>query len=135
MKVFISHASTDAKLAKRVADVLRESGFQVWDDTEILPGENWAAKLAEALQESDAMVVLLTPDSLRSPNVSYEVGYALGQENYKGRLIPVIAAPSEQVPKESIPWVLYKFQMIHLPDQEKDEEGLKRIAEVLQEAE
>jgi TIR domain/LytR cell envelope-related transcriptional attenuator len=29
MKVFISHASADAKLAKRVADVLRESGFQV----------------------------------------------------------------------------------------------------------
>jgi TIR domain len=25
--------------------------------------------------------------------------------------------------------------MLHLPDQEKDEEGLKRIAEVLQEAE
>jgi hypothetical protein len=135
MKVFISHASTDAKLAKRLADVLRQSGLQVWDDTEILPGENWAAKLAEALQESDAMVVLLTPDSLRSPNVKYEVGYALGQENYKGRLISVIAAPSEQVPKESIPWVLYKFQMIHLPDQENDEEGLKKIAEVLQESE
>jgi len=134
MKVFISHASTDTPLAKRVAAVLRESGFQVWDDTEIFPGENWAAKLAEALQESDAMVVLLTPDSLRSPNVTYEVGYALGKANYKGRVVPVIAAPPEQVPKESIPWVLYKFQMIHLPGPERDEEGMKKIIDVLQEA-
>ena len=134
MKVFISHASTDAKLAKRVADVLKEAGFEVWDDTQILPGENWGEKLAEALQESKAMVVLLTPDSLRSQNVSYEVGYALGKGDYKGRVIPVIAAPPEQVPKESIPWVLYKFQMIHLRDQERDEEGLRRIAQVLKEA-
>ena len=49
MKVFISRASTDAKLAKRVADVLKEAGFEVWDDTQILPGENWGEKLAEAL--------------------------------------------------------------------------------------
>lgn len=134
MKVFISHALTDAKLAKRIADVLKEAGFQVWDDTQILPGENWGRRLAEALQESEAMVVLLTPDSLRSQNVSYELGYALGKEGYKGRVIPVIAASPEQVPKEAIPWVLYKFQMIHLSDQERDEEGLRRIAQVLKEA-
>jgi hypothetical protein len=30
---------------------------------------------------------------------------------------------------------LYKFHMIHLQDQEKDEEGLRSIAQALQEAE
>ena len=74
MKVFISHASTDAKLAKRVAHVLREAGFQVWDETQILPGDNWGTQLSEALQESEAMVVLLTPNSLHAPNLSHEVG-------------------------------------------------------------
>ncbi|MGH8499530.1 MAG: toll/interleukin-1 receptor domain-containing protein, partial [Methylococcales bacterium] len=93
MQVFISHASTDAQLAKRIANVLRESGLKVWDDAQILPGDNWGAKLADALQESDAMVVLLTPNSVGSPNLSYEVGYALGKLDYKGRLIPVIVAP------------------------------------------
>ena len=80
------------------------------------------------------MVVLLTPNSLHSPNLSYEVGYALGQADYKGRVIPVIAAPPEQLSKEDIPWVLYKFPMIYLRDQEKDEEGLRKIAQALQEA-
>jgi hypothetical protein len=40
VKVFISHAWADAKLAKRIADILKEADFQVWDDTQILPGEN-----------------------------------------------------------------------------------------------
>jgi hypothetical protein len=47
MKVFISHAFTDAKLAKRVADSLKEDGFQVWDAAEMLPGENWANNIVE----------------------------------------------------------------------------------------
>ena len=135
MKVFISHAATDAKLAKRVAHVLREAGFQVWDETLILPGDNWGTQLAEALQESEAMVVLLTPNSLHSPNLSHELGYALGKEGYKGRVIPVLAASPEQLPKEDIPWILHKFHMIQLQDQEKDEEGLRSIVQALQEAE
>jgi hypothetical protein len=133
MKVFISHASTDAKLARRVAETLRDAGFQVWDDSQILPGENWGEKLAEALQESEAMVVLLTPNSIHSPNINHEVGYALGNEDYKGRVISVLAAPPGTLPPEGIPWVLHKFRMIHLRDQERDEEGLKSIAQALEE--
>ncbi|MGH8559589.1 MAG: toll/interleukin-1 receptor domain-containing protein [Methylococcales bacterium] len=134
MQVFISHASTDAQLAKRIANVLRESGLKVWDDAQILPGDNWGAKLADALQESDAMVVLLTPNSVGSPNLSYEVGYALGNSNYKGRLIPVIVAPPGQLLKEDIPWVFHKLQMIHLSDPDRDEEGVRKIAKLLKEA-
>ena len=134
MKVFISYASVDSELARRVADVLRASGFQVWDNSQILPGDNWGAKLAEALQDSEAMVVLLTPNSLRSPNIQFEVGYALGNKDYKDRVIPVIAAPPDQLPNEDIPWVLNRFQVIHLKDEDRDGEGLQRIAQVLQAA-
>jgi TIR domain len=133
MKVFISHSSTDTKLAKRVADTLREAGFQVWDDTQMLPGENLAESLGKALNESDAMVVLLTPSSIHSSNILFEVGYALGKLEYKGRLIPVIAAPAEQFKSGEIPWVfnLQQFQMIRVPNLEKDEEGLKKITQAL----
>ena len=80
------------------------------------------------------MVVLLTPNSVHSSNLNYEVGYALGKADYKGRLIPVIAAPPEQLPKENIPWIFHKFKMIHLSDPERDEEGLRKIAQILKEA-
>jgi hypothetical protein len=48
--VFISHASPDFKLATRVAKSLREAGFQVWDETQILPGDNWRTQIAIALR-------------------------------------------------------------------------------------
>ncbi|ACK72657.1 conserved hypothetical protein [Gloeothece citriformis PCC 7424] len=133
MKVFISHSHTDTKLAKKVADTLRQAGFEVWDESQLLPGENWAKSIGNALEESDAMVVLLTPSSVHSSYVNNEVGYALGTRKYKGRLIPVIAAPSEQLDREDIPWIfnLEQFQMIHVPNLEQDEEGLKKIAQAL----
>jgi hypothetical protein len=134
MNVFISHAATDGDLAHKVASTLREAGFSVWDDSQILPGENWGERLAEALQQADAMVVLITPDSLRSPNMNYEVGYALGKEGYKGRLIPVRAAPPDQLPEERIPWILRKLRTVDLADRDKDEEGLSAIVRALKAA-
>ncbi|MEM8722923.1 MAG: toll/interleukin-1 receptor domain-containing protein [Cyanobacteria bacterium P01_G01_bin.39] len=133
MKVFISYAHTDTKLARLVAGALRKADFQVWDDTQVLPGENLAKSISQALDESDAIVVLLTPNSVHSPNIAYDVGYALGKQEYKGRLIPVLAAPSEQFEPDEIPWIfnLQQFQMIRIPNLEENEEGLKKIAQAL----
>ncbi len=131
MKVFISHASTDAKLARRVADVLREASIQVWDDTQPLSGANRDESIGKALDESSAMIVLLTPDSVHSPDIADHVGYALGNRAYKGRVIPVVAAPSEQLDIDEIPWILKKFNVIHMSSSE-EEEGLKEITRALE---
>ncbi len=130
MKVFISHAAADEELARGVADSLKSSGFLVWDISEVLPGDNWGEQLAEALKESDAMVVLLTPDAVRAANVTSEIGYALGQRQYKGRLIPVIAASPDLLPREEIPWVLTRMKPISVAGADR-EKGLRQIAEAL----
>lgn len=134
MQVFMSYAAADEALAHRLSVTLRKAGLDVWDGTEILPGENWAAKVAEALQESRAMVVLLTPDSLRSSHVKHEISFALGDEHYDHRLIPVLAAPPHQLPREEIPWILNNLQMVSLLKHEQDEEGFVRVAQVIKEA-
>ncbi|MFM7712503.1 MAG: toll/interleukin-1 receptor domain-containing protein [Microcystis sp.] len=134
MKVFISHAFTEAKLAKRVADSLKEDGFQVWDAAEMLPGENWANNIGKALQEAEAMVVLLTPESLKSFNVGSEISYAIGEENYQGRVIPVIASSLDNLDREHIPWILKKFRMIYVPNLEQDNQQLKEITQALKNA-
>ena len=57
MKVFVSHSHADAELAAQVSRALRNKGLDVWDrDLNLLPGDNWAAEVARALEESDAMV-------------------------------------------------------------------------------
>jgi hypothetical protein len=133
MKVFISHASEDRDLARRVRASLRAAGLQVRDEPEVLPGDNWGERLAQVLQDSDAMVILLTPNSLQAPNVSYELAYALGKQEFKGRVVPVLAAPPEQLPRDRIPWVLNKFQTVSLSEADQAED-IKKIAAVLQQA-
>jgi TIR domain len=135
MKVFISHAHTDEPLVKKVAAVLEDAGLEVWDDTrEIMPGDNWADKVAQALQESDAMVILLTPDALRSRWVRRDIEYALGEQSYRKRVIPVLVGDPQEFPREEVPWILRHLRMIKLAEHTREEEGIRQIAQALLEA-
>ena len=134
MKVFLSHSFGDSQLAKRIGDYLRNEGFEVWDNSQILPGENWAEQAGEALKNSDAMVILITPESINSSQVTYEVGYALGKKDYKGKLVPVVSdTPKKPVKKKDVPWVLNGFEQVHLTGRNKNK-ALKEISQALRAA-
>jgi len=131
MKVFISHSHKDEPLAKRIAEVLRKAGLDVWDEREILPGDNWAEKVATALNESNAMVVLLTAEALKSRWVQHDISFALGENRYRKRLIPVIVGSPEKSTGTYYPWILNRLKTIKLNARENDEEDLKQIATAL----
>ncbi|MCD9186070.1 MAG: toll/interleukin-1 receptor domain-containing protein [Pyrinomonadaceae bacterium] len=115
MKVFLSYSHKDSEIAEKIAKELSKFDLVVWNaETEILPGDNWAEKVSNALKDSDAMVVLITPDSLESRTVQREIEYALGNKSYDNRLIPVLVGSEESVPEKSIPWILQKLQTIRL---------------------
>ena len=134
MQVFISHSVAGKDLARKVAEVLNASGFQAWDwSYDLFPGDNWGEELGRALKSSEAMVVLLTSDFPQSPFVQSEISYALGQLQYEGRVIPVIAAPPEELPPDKVPWILNRFHPINLLET-GPEEGLQRIAQALRQA-
>ena len=131
MKVFISHSQEDETLARRIADVLKKAGLDVWDDREIFPGDNWAEKIARALNESNAMVVLLTADALKSRWVQHDISFALGENRYKKRLIPVIVGSPEKSTGDYYPWILNRLKTIKLDAHENNEEDLQQIARAL----
>ena len=134
MKIFISHSHADDTLAYQVAETLKKAGFDVWDERQILPGENWAARVGEALEQSEAMVVLLTPAGLASQEVRSNIGYALGNKNYSERVISVLAGPQDEASEEAVPWILRRFPMIQLSESPtQNAESLGRIAEALTE--
>lgn len=135
MKVFLSYTHNDSFLAKKIASELVKTGLDVWNaETEIFPGDNWAEKVSDALKESDAMVVLITPESLESRVVRREIEYALGDKSYNRRVIPVLVGSEQSVPAESIPWILRRLQMIRLSKPEQTEEGISQITEALKQA-
>jgi hypothetical protein len=108
MRVFLSYAHADEKLARKLGDQLVEKGFHVWDPKrEILPGDNWARELGDALERSDAVVVILSPDSVKSEWVKREIQFAIGDPKKEGRLFPVLARrPSE------VPWILKRLNVL-----------------------
>jgi len=132
MKVFLSYTHNDSFLAKKIASALVKKGLDVWNaETEILPGDNWAEKVSNALKESDAMVVLITPESLESRVVRHEIEYALGDKSYNNRLIPVLVGSEENLSVKSIPWILQKLQTIRLSKPEQTDESISQITEAL----
>ncbi len=132
MQVFISYAESDEPIARRVARGLERAGLKVWyDRREILAGHNWAEEAAKALRESKAMVVLLTPAALRSFSVRREIEYALGDETYSHRLIPVIVGDPKKLPKKEIPWILESLGMKNLPESGNADKEIEEIAQSL----
>jgi hypothetical protein len=125
MNAFISHSTADRPLAQKLAAALKKGGVEVFDlYADVYPGENWAERLSLALQEANAMVLLLTPGSLENPTLSYDLGYALGNERFKGRLFPVVAP---DVRREEIPWILNRFRVFELRSHDPDEASLREI--------
>lgn len=132
MKVFISHTHQGEALAQKIADGLKNEGLQVWlPENEILPGDNWAEKISEALNHSQAMVALLTPDALHSGSVLQEVSFALGKKDYRQRLIPVLVGSADELPLDAIPWILRRFQTIRLVGAKAVDETVKQISHAL----
>lgn len=132
MKVFLSYTHNDSFLARKITSALVKNGLDVWNaEMEIFPGDNWAEKVSDALKDSDAMVVLITPESLESKVVQREIEYALGDKSYNKRLIPVLVGSEKSLSAESIPWILRRLQLIRLPQSEQTEEGINQITEAL----
>jgi hypothetical protein len=134
MKVFISYASKDEALATRLVASLEDAGLDAWyKKREIMPGDNWAEKIASGLKESNAMVVLVTPEALESDAVQNSISYALGEKAFNKRLIPVIV-DSEDFPADRIPWIFNRLHTVKLSKNGKDEEQFKQIAQVIKDA-
>ena len=105
VRVFLSYTQADQAFAKALSQELTRRGLDVWsDEQKILPGDNWGASIAEALRRSKAMVVLISPDSMRSKFVRSEIQYALGDLGYEQRIFPVMVEETS-----SVPWILNKF--------------------------
>jgi len=135
MKVFISYSSKDEGLATQIVQSLEEAGLDAWyKKREILPGDNWAEKVASGLKESNAMVVLVTPDAVESDAVQSSISYALSEPAFSKRLIPVIVGDWEGVVADKVPWILKHLHVIKLSKDGQNEAQFKELARALKDA-
>ena len=136
MKVFISHSRRDEALVSKVASYLEQTGFEVsYDEREVVPGDNSDGKVDPGLRESDAIVVLLTPNALRQFSVIRpDIEYALTQARFEGRLIPVLAGNADEFRGWPVPWIFNHHPIVSLEENGKIEDDLGQIADLLKKA-
>ena len=89
--VFISYSRRDAVFVSRLQEALEARGKSVWVDVEgIRAGEVFPEVLRNAIDQSDAFVFVLSPDSLASAYCTDEIGHAEGMEK---RILPLLVRP------------------------------------------
>jgi hypothetical protein len=109
MKIFLSHATKDRELAQKLAERLGREGFAVWNaEEQIAPGDNWAKVIGKALDESDLMVILLTPGAMESEFLRKDIEFAISTKKYEGRVFSVFVGPANKA-SGSVPWILLKL--------------------------
>lgn len=77
-QVFISYKREQIKLAQTLETKLIEEGFVVWMDKKIRVGTEWQKEIDEAIRNSIALIVIMTPEAKASEYVTYEWIFACG---------------------------------------------------------
>ncbi|KKL96890.1 hypothetical protein LCGC14_1839970 [marine sediment metagenome] len=80
-KVFLCHSSNDKYFVKNLAKSLIGRDLKVWyDEWEMKVGDSLKLKIQTGIKESSYLGIILSPDSVNSPWVNFELNSALIKE-------------------------------------------------------
>jgi len=125
MNIFISYNSQNEDFAELVKMKLEKESFQVWKDTsQIGIGTEWRNEIDQGLLNCDVVIVLLNQISTKSPYVTYEWAFALGNGK---TIIPVLTEDCEVHPRINV------LQYLDFKDSKRPWEKLiERITKIKQ---
>lgn len=110
MRVFISYSQDDAETAKQFGEALSAAGYRPFVADEVLStGSNWSKAIGNALEHSDAIVILISPASMRSRWMQREIEYALSSPRFEDRVFSLLIKPT---PQKDVPWILERLSWI-----------------------
>lgn len=97
IKVFISYARADYAVALEIIRILNELGISYFMDTKDIGwGDVFPEKIRQALDEATSVIVIVSPASLQSHWVPYEIGHATGARK---EILPYLVTPSLELPQ------------------------------------
>lgn len=99
-KIFISYSKADKsylkELKKLLAPLQRDGLIETWDDTKLIPGEEWDASIRRELNTADIILLLVSTDLMATDYVwDIEMKEAIARhERGDAVVVPVIIRPS-----------------------------------------
>src|SRR6266508_3541026 len=92
--IFISYDHEDIDFAENVKHEIERAGFVAYMDKDGLhAGDNWRQEIDQAIKESSALIVVMTPHAKNSEYVNYEWAFAFGAGV---RVIPLLRKNTEK---------------------------------------
>jgi hypothetical protein len=109
-EIFLSHSSQDRDFALIVAATLRSHGLPVWySPTNIVGAQQWHDEIGAALERCDWFVVILSPNSITSKWVKRELVYALEDDRFENRIVPLRYLDCKE---KLLSWTLSQLQIV-----------------------
>jgi len=86
--IFISYSRRDLDFAQRIVTTLADNNLDTWIDWKSIPkGEDWEQEIYRGIEEADAFLFLISPDSVTSEMCNKEIAHAV--KNGK-RILPIV---------------------------------------------
>lgn len=121
-KLFVSYSRRDSVAARKLIEAFRSIEQDVWVDWEsIPPAVDWLEQIFRGIEESDAFIFLISPDSIASEVCKVEINRAA--QNNK-RIIPIVL---RDVHPKDAPENISKLNWTFIRESDNFEEGLAKV--------
>ena len=118
--IFISYAHADSPFVDRLEADLCQHGFAPWVDRHGLAGgQKWRRELEAAVDRSQVLLVVLSPEAMASEYVQQEYGYASDEGKvviplyYRPCKVPMELRGFQWIEIHPLLWIPETFGLIH----------------------
>jgi len=110
-EVFISHAHQDRAFVAKLIKVLQKHQIKYWySPKHIVGAQQWHDEIGKALARCDWFLVILSPHAVKSKWVGHECLYALNDDRYAERIVPVLY---QECRWKKLSWTLKGLQWVN----------------------
>jgi WD40 repeat protein len=121
-KLFVSYSRRDSTAARKLIEAFKSIEQEVWVDWEAIPpAVDWLEQIFRGIEEADAFIFMISPDSIASEVCKVEIARAVLNSK---RIIPIVL---RDVDPKTTPDDIRKLNWTFLRETDNFEEGLAKV--------